>query len=321
MKKIQHILLAAGLLAATSVSADLINIDTVKVGHVNNENDDTNYGQVSYVYSIGTYEVTNSQYAAFLNKKAATDTHSLYNPEMNSSEHGGINRSGLSGSYSYDLKEGMDNKPVNFVSFWDAARFANWLTNGQGNGDTENGVYDLTNNVPTRNLEAWKNGGWAIASENEWYKAAYYDGDEDRYFDYATQSDIAPTPELPAGGNNSANYLDINEGSPMLTDVGAYVDSGSSYGTFDQGGNVWEWNEAIIYVGDTPQRGLRGGAAHYTSNDMRSSYRDKNISTLEGPALGFRVSYFEAVPEPSAYASILGCLALALALTRRKGCA
>ena len=31
----------------------------------------------------------------------------------------------------------MGNKPVNYVSFWDAARFANWLTNGQGSGGTE----------------------------------------------------------------------------------------------------------------------------------------------------------------------------------------
>ncbi len=39
--------------------------------------------------------------------------------------------------------------PVNFVSFWDGLRFANWLHNGQptgaqGNSTTEDGAYTLT---------------------------------------------------------------------------------------------------------------------------------------------------------------------------------
>lgn len=104
---------------------------------------------------------------------------------MNSSPLGGITRSGTSGSYSYSVKTGFGDKPVNFVSFWDAARFTNWLTSG----NTETGVYRLNNvtnpvnNTITRDATAWANGGVAIASENEWYKAAYYDGNGG-YFDY-----------------------------------------------------------------------------------------------------------------------------------------
>lgn len=128
-------------------------------------------GGVSYDYYIGTYEVTNSQYTEFLNNKAASDPYSLYNTQMSSSTHGGISRSGTTGSYTYSTKVGMENKPVAFVSFWDAARFSNWLTNGQGNGDTETGVYLLNGNTSpnisavNRNMTAWNAGGFAIPTE------------------------------------------------------------------------------------------------------------------------------------------------------------
>ncbi|MEO0511163.1 MAG: SUMF1/EgtB/PvdO family nonheme iron enzyme [Verrucomicrobiota bacterium] len=175
--KIHHFsLLAAGLLAATASHAT-INIDTVFVGDAGNPNDSSNltgdHGGVSYGYHIGTYEVTNSQYTAFLNDMAKTDTYNLYNSSMGSSIHGGISRTGSSGSYTYSVKSGFGDKPVNYVSFWDAARFSNWLTTG----GTETGVYNLggtENSTITRDATAWVNGGVAIASENEWYKAAYY---------------------------------------------------------------------------------------------------------------------------------------------------
>ena len=117
---------------------------------------------------------------------------------MGDSEHGGITRNYEDGSYTYSVKDDMGNKPVNYVSFWDAARFCNWLTTG----DTEFGVYNLgditnpTNNTIVRNLQYWNEGvgGVAIASENEWYKAAYYSGssdygaDDDGYCSHKTQS-------------------------------------------------------------------------------------------------------------------------------------
>ena len=214
-----HLFLAAGLLVSFSTSA-AISIDTVPVGDAGNANDSTGFGGVSYDYRIGTHEVTNSQYTAFLNAKAATsDPHSLYN-----SQHGFLHRRGnykaARWQFTYSTKSGFEDKPVNFVSFWDAARFANWLTNGQGSGDTETGMYNLggvknpSNSTVTRQLDFGSGqNGVAVASENEWYKAAYYDptlnSGSGGYFDYATQSDTAPTAENPPGGANSANYKKI----------------------------------------------------------------------------------------------------------------
>ncbi len=201
----KHLLLAGALVGAASLTHGSVNIDTVLLGDAVNANDSTGYGGVGYDYQIGTYEVTNAQYASFLNSVAATDTHGPYNSNMGSNARGGISRSGTSGSYTYSARTNMADEPVNYVSFWDAARFANWLTNGQGSGDTETGAYDLTNataitnNTVTRS--SWFNSSsgntststvWAITSENEWYKAAYYDG-SGGYFDYPTQSNTAPT--------------------------------------------------------------------------------------------------------------------------------
>ena len=314
----KYFLPAAGLLAASSASA-MINIDTVSVGDANNAGEvqsQGTYGGVSYDYHIGTHEVTNSQYTAFLNAKAgSSDTHGLYNASMGSdTNHGGIINNG-GGSFS--VKSGFESKPVNYVSFWDAARFANWLTNGQASGSTETGMYNLngttapTNNSVIRQLDfSSGQNGVAIASEDEWYKAAYYDGSS--YFDYPTQSDTAPTAENPPGGANSANF---SGGPGTVTDVGSYTLADSHYGTYDQGGNVWEWNDAIA---STSYRGLRGGTFGSSDFTLQSSYRGDSNPRGEIDNVGFRVSSLAPIPEPSAYAAILGCVGLAFAVSRRR---
>ncbi len=174
--------LACGLVAPAS---GLV-MDTVPVGNINNAADGTGYGSVGYTYNIGKYEVTAGQYTEFLNKVAATDTYGLYNSGMANTRYGsGISQSGLPGSYTYSVDSAFVNRPVNYVSFWDSCRFANWLQNGQpsgaqNNSTTEDGAYTLTaqgisNNTVNRNGN-WK---WAVTSEDEWYKAAYYDPNKD----------------------------------------------------------------------------------------------------------------------------------------------
>ncbi|MFY7808318.1 MAG: SUMF1/EgtB/PvdO family nonheme iron enzyme, partial [Fimbriimonadaceae bacterium] len=171
--------LAAVIGLGASFASAQITIPTGSIGHPGNAADSTGYGSVAYTYNIGTTEVTNAQYAAFLNAVATTDTNALYNNSM-AGPFGGITRSGSPGSYTYATVSGRANNPVNFVSFWDACRFANWLHNGQptgaqNNATTETGAYTLTlsgtnANTITRNA-GWL---WAVTSENEWYKAAYH---------------------------------------------------------------------------------------------------------------------------------------------------
>ncbi len=95
-----------------------------------------------------------------------------------------------------------------------------------------------------------------------------------------------------------------------MTDVGAYTASESPYGTFDQGGNVWEWNEALINSFD---RGLRGGSWNDLSSDLAASVRFSINPSVENVSVGFRVA---SIPEPSTL--LLGTLAAVGLLMRRR---
>jgi formylglycine-generating enzyme required for sulfatase activity len=267
-------------------------------------NDFTNgYGSVSHGYRIGKFEVTNEQYTEFLDAVAKTDQYSLYDAQMASSPLGGITQSGPVGSHSYDVKPGMAFKPVLFVSFWDAARFANWLHNGQPSGiqdstTTEDGAYTLNGYNGTDGSSIERNSGatWFLPSEDEWYKAAYHknDGVTGNYWLYPTQSDTPPTAEAPPGGTNSANFNGAGGG---LTDVGAYVSSHSAYGTFDQDGNVIEWTESKGVIGSRRQK---GGAWPYGADLIVASNRGSALlPTGADNVAGFRVA---TIPEPGALA-------------------
>jgi sulfatase modifying factor 1 len=279
-------------------------------------------GSVAYKYSIGKYEVTNSEYVEFLNATAVTDSYALYNASMGSDGvNGGVIRSGTSGGYTYSTKAGMENKSVNYVSFWDAVRYTNWLTNGATAGAaTETGVYVLTSggisgNTVVRDSSAWNAGGYAVTSINEWYKAAFYKGgtSDAGYWIYATQSDSIPTStSTPNSSPNQVNY----GGTPSLTPVGSFTGSGSAYGTFDQNGGVYEWNDDIY--GPPGQRTARGGSIKYSNEwSLAASSLVTMDPTTENDTTGFRISRITAVPE--AEYGVLTTVALAaVVFTRRR---
>ena len=153
---------AAAAWLATMPALAGITYDMVNVGNPGNANDTTGYGAVNYLYSIGTYDVTIGQYTAFLNAVAATDTNALYNASMATDLNvAGISRSGSSESFSYSVITNggsIANRPITYVDWRDAARSANFMSNGQPTGavsstTTENGAYDLTGGTyPARKL-------------------------------------------------------------------------------------------------------------------------------------------------------------------------
>ena len=315
--------------AASTISAQ-VNMAWSTVGNAGNAADPLTgglYGSVGYEYRIGTYEVTNAQYAAFLNTVAASDPNGLYNNSMNSNAHGGITRSGSAGSFTYTVKSNMGNKPVNYVNWYDAARMSNWMTNGQGPGGTESGVYtfDGVNSISGVTRDLSNPNQVFIPTEDEWYKAAYHQpaaqgGDYDNYWLFATQSNTGPTFALATSsgnianpGPNIANYLsgaDWNEQNGNVTTVGSAGNT-SFYGTFDMNGNVREWNETLI--GD--RRVMRGGDFDsYRVVFLRSSSRSGNTATAQSDDRGFRLA--KPIPTP-ATAALLGFAGLAAARRRR----
>lgn len=275
----------AGVSASTATAS--VTIPTVTIGYPGNLPEVSTSGQlfgsVPYTYRMGATEVTNAQYAAFLNAKAASDPFNLYNAGMGGS-FGGIIRSGSAGSFTYSTAAGRENNPVNFVSFWDTTRFANWLHNGQGSGDTETGTYTLNGVTNPVSSSVTRGAGWqwAVATENEWYKAAYFQpssegGPASNYWLHPTNA-LFPTPAranlTSVFGPAVGNTLPVGSFEPNF------------HGTFDMAGNVTEWNEMLSFGSF---RGQRGGSFSDSEAFTESIRPVFTAPTAESANVGFRV--------------------------------
>lgn len=294
--------LGLALLASISLVSPakaVVNITWTSIGNPGNAADTTGYGAVSYAYNIGTYDVTNAQYVAFLNAAGASNAYGIYNSTMGNTggtwTYGNIIQSGSSGSYTYSVNSTYANNPVVGVTWFDAARFCNWLQNGQGSGSTETGAYTLSG-ATSGIILANANAQIRLPSEDEWYKAAYYNGGTGTYSLYPDgRNDVTPADAnyLPA----ATGLVNVNYGTP------------SSYGVFI-GGGVCEWNDAVI---SGSLRGMRGCSWSSDYTKMASSIR----SDFDPSSLFFDGSFRVAsVPEPTS--GVLTILASGMLLMCRK---
>lgn len=302
----------SALLLASPVAA--VTIDWVNVGNPGNTCDSQLqgcFGDVDYSYQISKLEVTWAQYADFLNAVADIDTFGLYNAGMADFNSGGIIQSGVSGFFAYTPVLGREDWPVTYVSFYDAVRFANWMHNGQPNtgtqtsATTEDGSYTFSGATTV----GGRNPGATIVlpTEDEWYKAAYHVLGT-TYYDFPTSSDLQTVCAAPGATSNTAN---CHGTVGNMTDVGAYTESPSFYGTFDQGGNAFEWTEAIL----GSDRVKRGGARHSGPWLLGADQsRDSSNPTDELDVNGFRLVL---VPEPGTGVLVAAGL-LVLARRRRR---
>ena len=325
-RRLATAVLAALLLASLTVPARAVTIDWVTVGDPGNAADDTTYGAVATSFQIMKYEFTNQQYTDFLNSvdPSGTNPNSVYNTNQGSNARGGISfTSGAASGSKYAVRSNMGDKPVNYVSWFDAARVSNWLMNGAtGTSSTETGAYTLVGGQTSGTAPA-KNPGatFYIPTEDQWYKAAYYKGGGTNagYWDYATQSNSAPTAVTSgstgigsAGSTgNFANYNNTavwNSQSGNVTTVG--TNGGASvYGAFDMSGNLSEWNDLTGSAGSS--RGLRGGSWGGSAFSVSSSGRSAIGPSIENNDVGFRLASPVAVPEPSTW--VMGLAGIACA--------
>jgi formylglycine-generating enzyme required for sulfatase activity len=214
------------------------------------------------------------------------------------------------------------------------------MTNGQGSGSTETGAYTLGGATSGNAVAANPGAAFRLPTENEWYKAAYYTPNYGGsgvagYYAYATQSDTAPGNTIGSTANQAnwytGNGYSVTQSSSYssrqnyLTDVGAFTNSGSFYGTFDQSGNVFQWNDLDGLASSGSSRGLRGGGwltdlAPYLS----SSGFISDVPSNEYFDIGFRlasaVSGPASVPEidPNSFGSVLALVLGSLGLFERR---
>jgi len=322
--RMQNLRAFAGCLAVAvagfASSALGVTIDYATIGNPGNSPNivsGTNFGgAVATEFKMSTKETTNAQYVAFLTAVGASNTNGIYNDSMGSSASGGIVRAGSPGSYTYSVKPGTapsgasyGNMPVNFVNWFSAARFVNWIANGQLTGTTgiasmEVGSYTLLNatsgNIIPRNVAATV----FLPSADEWYKASFYNGSA--YTTYQTNSNSAPTATLTFSTANAGNFGSVAT-SPVA--VGSYTNSSTSaYGMFDMLGNVTEMTDSVNGSNSAQFRAMGGGLSSTLTSWNATSAAIFANSTLANANYGFRVA---AVPEPGTIAlAITGMLGM-----------
>jgi formylglycine-generating enzyme required for sulfatase activity len=301
-------------LAATAFG---VTIDYTTVGNPGNSANTNGWGAVSNVFEIAKTETSNSQYAEFLNAVDATGSNpnGVYNASMGSDALGGISfNSGAPNGSKYSLKAGAPagapggtsyaQMPVLFTTWFSAARFANWLENGQqtSSASMETGAYTLDNQtsgaIVARNPGAVN----VLPSRDEWYKAGFFDGSS--YTDYPTNSNTAPTNTVTnVTLANAANYGFTSTPTVSPISVGSYVNTTSAYGAFDMFGNATEYTDTAGTGADAgrPQMFSGSWATLTTQASLWNSTASgifRNSTTATGQ-VGFRVA---AVPEPATIA-------------------
>lgn len=238
--------------------------------------------KVDHDFEIMVTEVTNNQYAKFLEDALKAGKVQLNgNKQVSGYYPGDVNTGGrhelnvLPGNYVYIslndpasrisyhngkfmVKEGYGNHPVTMVSWFGANAFAEFY-------------------------------GWHLPSEEEWQKAAR--GEDDRAFPWGEQV-----------GHEYMNYyhsgdlFETVEGYSDTTPVGLYngtvygnfrtADNSSPYGVYDMAGNVGEWTRDKIE--GYHYRHIRGGSKASYEIDSRVWKYDSAAPEYVSPSVGFR---------------------------------
>ena len=306
----------AGVLAliATSAHADSFGsggnafvVPFVAIGNPGNGADTTGYGAVSYNFNISTYAISETDLEDAVALGAAT-------------AYGAPNLGG--GAWS-------GNQPAASIQWYQAAAFVNWLNTSQGYAAAYNLSYSgsawsmtlSSNPFPLGGglFDAYRNANayYFLPTENEYYKAAYYDPNANSgaggYWLYATGSNTAPTAVASGTSPGTAVYNGVAS-QPAAVDQSGGL---SPYGTMGQTGNVREWTETSFAGDNTSGSEDRAGRAAYWSSTvsvLRTSRRDSDSPSSTFDGLGFRVA---SVPEPSSTVLIIGPCLMFLARRRR----
>lgn len=269
-------------------------IPFVTVGSPGNEADTTGApnpaGRVDYWYRIGKYEVPEEAI-----RKA------------NAASEAAVDPLGIT------IDDRGPQKPATRISWFEAARFVNWLNEDQGappayKFDAAGEFLLWTPADPGYNpANPFRNTGarYFLPSVDEWYKAAFYDPVTEAYFDYPTGSDAPPIPIASGTDPGTAVY---GLGGPA--DV-ALAGGESPWNTLAQAGNVFEWMETDFDrqgIATPDSRLIRGSDWGSVAGDPTSLSATFVLPTLADRSigsLGFRIG--SVIPEPTAI-SLSACI-------------
>jgi formylglycine-generating enzyme required for sulfatase activity len=303
------IILGAALLALLSPAAadtfgsgpHAFTIDFASVTDAGNTAGVQGYGAVDYEFRLSTHEVTEDI----------------------------LQRAVQAGLTGVTAGAWTGDQPAAFVDWFEAAAFVNFLNTDRGFTP----AYDLAweDGNWTMNLwspaEAWQLGGqnlyrhkdawYFLPSENEWFKAAYYQGGGTNagYWIYPTQQDTAPAAVASGTLAGTAVYAEQDAPAPVFVSGGL-----SAYGHRGLGGNVAEWMESAwdgLNDASDEERAVRGGDWFGSFEELAAPSRDFNAPLYESDFIGFRVA---SVPEPSTVAllALAGAAAGLWTLRRRR---
>jgi formylglycine-generating enzyme required for sulfatase activity len=286
-------------------------IETVNVDDAENKPDHNGHGSVNHHFKIGKFDVTAREWCVFLNAVATkgfpADPFHLFNTKMQIDSFVSCIKKVTSpgGTISYKViskkdgdKEAAGDEdsldrgqlPITYIDFFAAVRFCNWLSHGQPDSGeenkttTEDGPYTIngtlchanfSENQESYDQSKWPGGFWRLPSDDEWYKAAYYDkansDHEGQYWLYSTSEGNQPfnsieevynQPIATEGAFQNVNYHLIytdhttgqlvdrftKENLPFITPVGIFKYSPGPFGTYDMGGNVAQWTDSRSFV-------------------------------------------------------------------------
>ncbi len=296
------LLLPAGVPAPSFVN------DMVLIDNPGNADDSTGYGGVSYKYRMSATQITVGDWVAFLNAIGATEANDLGLGSMTTS-HPDCDNGWCASAFAYNGSawevtafnaNGMnlsaadaEKLPIDWLSLNNVARYLNWLATGS----IDTGAFTFTDNGALK-------GNWPIVtfndkfpgprlpSEDELYKAMYFDKSTNGYNDYPTTSVNGSGEPILATSDPNTGLHSANTGGALIGSNGGGVyakirqEEGNPWGVYDVGGNR---HESTLNPADTSVSIYRGAAAFGTIADAHRDTRKTLNANRRYVSIGYRV--------------------------------